>query len=100
MLQDVPQELIDIADIVIDYGLVKWGYHGRSSTMIDFSKPVPEVIRIGVGYDVIKDHAKLFWGIEFPNDPGKVSLPSGHLKILQPLKSLDELIDARRTAAV
>ena len=100
MLEDIQKELIDIADIVLDYGLVKWGSHGRSSTMIDFSKPVPEVIRIGVGYDVIKDHGKRFWGIEFPNDPGKASLPSGHLKILPPLKALDELIDSRRTAKV
>ena len=92
VVEDVPKELIDIADIVIDYGLVLWGSHGRSSTMIDFSGPRPEIVRIGLGYDVIKDHLARFWGItDLPEDPGKESLPSGHLKLLEPLKSLEKL---------
>lgn len=92
VVEDVPKELIDIADIVIDYGLVHWGSHGRSSTMIDFSGPRPEIVRIGLGYDVIKDHLARFWGItDLPEDPGKESLPSGHLKVLEPLKSLEKL---------
>jgi hypothetical protein len=89
--------LIDLADIVLDYGLVKYGFHGRSSTMIDFSGAVPEVIRFGVGYDVIQDHVRRFWGIEFPDDPGRQGLPSGHRKALQPLESLQYLIETRKT---
>ncbi|KAJ9610478.1 hypothetical protein H2200_005255 [Cladophialophora chaetospira] len=90
--QDINSEILDIADIVIDYGLVKFGYHGRSSTMIDFSGPKPEIVRIGVCYDVIKDHLKRFWNIEIPSDPGQSALPSGHLKTLPPLKSLEKLV--------
>jgi hypothetical protein len=92
-VEDIPSELIEIADIVIDYGLVKWGSHGRSSTMIDFSGPKVEIVRIGIGYDVIKDHLERFWGImDLPTDPGKDSLPSGHLKVLEPLPSLQKLV--------
>jgi len=99
VVEDIPKELIELADLVLDYGLVKYGFHGRSSTMIDFSKPVPEVVRFGVGYDVIQDHVKRFWGIEFPNDPGKKELPSGHRKVLPPLESLSRLIETRKMLA-
>ncbi|EXJ69245.1 uncharacterized protein A1O5_07281 [Cladophialophora psammophila CBS 110553] len=92
VVQDINPEILDIADIVIDYGLVKFGYHGRSSTMIDFSGPKPEIVRIGVCYDVIKDHLKRFWDIEIPPDPGMSALPSGHLKTLPPLESLEKLV--------
>jgi len=93
VVEDIPKELIDIADIVIDYGLVHWGSHGRSSTMINFSGPKLEIVRIGIGYDVIKDHLERFWGItDLPEDPGKELLPSGHLKVLEPLKSLEKLV--------
>lgn len=68
--------------------------------MIDFSKPEPEVIRFGVGYDVIQDHVKRFWGIQFPDDPGKKDLPSGHRKTLQPLQALDDLIQTRKMVSV
>ncbi|KIW10570.1 hypothetical protein PV08_11534 [Exophiala spinifera] len=91
---DIPKEILDIADIVIDYGLVKFGHHGRSSTMIDFSGPKPEIVRIGVCYDVIKDHMKRFWNIDIPDDPGKAALPHGHLKNLPPLASLQRLVAA------
>jgi hypothetical protein len=90
--EDINPEILDIADVVIDYGLVKFGHHGRSSTMIDFSGPKPEIVRIGVCYDVIKDHMKRFWDIDIPSDPGKSSLPSGHLKTLPPLESLEKLV--------
>lgn len=95
VVEDIPKELIAIADVVLDYGLVKYGFHGRSSTMIDFSKQVPEVVRFGAGYDVIQDHVKRFWGIELPDDPGKEELPSGHRKILPPSESLDRLIKTK-----
>lgn len=84
-----------MADIVLDYGLVKFGRHGRSSTMIDISKPQIEVVRIGVGYEVIKDHLKRFWDIDLPEDPGLASLPSGHLKTPAPLQALQDLISAK-----
>ncbi|KAI0844611.1 hypothetical protein F5Y00DRAFT_273942 [Daldinia vernicosa] len=91
-VDDINKELIDIADIVIDYGLLKWWVHGRSSTLLDFSGPSVEVIRIGACYDVIRDVLKRRWNIELPADPGMESLRFGHLRNLDPVKSLQDLI--------
>jgi hypothetical protein len=91
-VEDINKEIQEIADIVIDYGLVKWSIYGRSSTMLDFSGPKIEVVRIGACFDLIKDILKRFWQIEIPSDPGRESLPSGHLKMLIPLKSLEKLV--------
>lgn len=62
--------------------------------MINFSGPKPEIVRIGVAYDVIKDHLKRFWDFECPSDPGISALPGGHLKTLPPLQSLERLVAA------
>ncbi|KAI1661111.1 hypothetical protein F4813DRAFT_399185 [Daldinia decipiens] len=91
-VDDINKELIEIADIVIDYGLLKWWVHGRSSTLLDFSGPSVEVIRIGACYNVIRDVLKRQWNIELPADPGMESLRFRHLTNLDPVKSLQDLI--------
>lgn len=77
---------------MIDYGLLKWWVHGRSSTLLDFSGPSVETIRIGACYDVIKDVLKRRWNIDLPADPGMESLRFGHLRDLAPVQSLQNLI--------
>lgn len=79
---------------MIDYGLLKWWIHGRSSTLIDFSGPAGtlEVVRIGACYDVIKDVLKRMWDIELPTDPGLATLAAGHLKVPPKLESLEKLV--------
>lgn len=94
VVSDIEPEIMEIADLVIDHGLTKFADRGRSSTMIDFSGPKPEVTRIGVCYELIRDHLKRFWDIDSPPDPGVSSLPSGHLKTLPPLESLERLVAA------
>jgi len=94
-VEDINKEILDIADVVIDYGLLKWWIHGRSSTLIDFSGPTLEVVRIGACYDTIKDLLNRHWGIELPNDPGVASLPAGHMKVPPPLQSLEKLVASR-----
>jgi hypothetical protein len=44
--------------------------------MIDFKNL--RLLRYGAGYDVIKDAMKRFYEIDFPEDPGKDVLFSGH----------------------
>lgn len=88
-MNGINKELIDIADIVI--GLLKWWIHGRSSTLLDFSGPSVEVIRVGACYDVIRDVLKRR-NIELPPDPGMESLRFGNLRNLDPVKSLQDLI--------
>ncbi len=93
-MEDIQKEIIDAADIIIDYGLLKWWIHGRSSTMIDFSGENLEVVRIGACYEVIKDVLKRRWNIELPEDPGMDALRFGHLKTPAPLESLQRLVAA------
>ncbi|KAH8887147.1 hypothetical protein GQ53DRAFT_656421 [Thozetella sp. PMI_491] len=93
-VEDIQKEIKDAADIIIDYGLLKWWVHGRSSTMIDFSGEKLEVVRIGACYDVIKDVLKRRWNIDLPEDPGMEALKFGHLRTPVPLESLGRLISA------
>jgi hypothetical protein len=61
--------------------------------VIDFSKPTPEIVRIGSCYDLIKDVLWRRFQIEIPEDPGLEKNPFGHLKTPAPLASLQRLID-------
>jgi tRNA A37 threonylcarbamoyladenosine synthetase subunit TsaC/SUA5/YrdC len=76
-VEDIQQPIIDIADVVFDYGLRPFHHYRRSSTMIDFS--TMQVVRIGSCYDVISDAMRRHFGIDLPPDPGLDVLPSGHL---------------------
>lgn len=126
--EDIQQEINDIADIAIDYGLLKYNRYQRSSTstyspgeslappnlhtlivvcltnpcyniVIDFSGPKPEIVRIGACYEVIKDALWRNFQIETPDDPGLEKNPFGHLKNQEPLESLEKLIAAPRIKA-
>ncbi|GAA0899522.1 Sua5/YciO/YrdC/YwlC family protein [Pseudonocardia zijingensis] len=77
-VEDIQQPILDIADVVIDYGLRPFHHYRRSSTMIDFS--TMQVIRIGSFYDVISEALQRHFGIALPEDPGFDTLPSGHLR--------------------
>lgn len=94
-LEDVPEEIKSIADIVIDYGLAKYSVYGLGSTILGFGGDGVEVLRVGVCYDVIRDVLKRFWGITLPEDPGRASAPHGNLKDLPPSESLKKLIGKR-----
>lgn len=78
---DIQPEIRAIADVVIDYGLVKFHPYRRSSTMIDFR--TMEVVRIGSCYEVIADVLKRHFDVDLPPDPGLDALPSGHLREAQ-----------------
>ena len=61
-LADIEPEVLEIADIALDYGLLRWNCYGRSSTMInvaDFS-----VVRHGVCFDLIADALRRHFGID------------------------------------
>lgn len=76
-VEDIEPEIMEAADIVIDYGKRKYSVPRPSSTMIDFRSV--ELVRFGACYDVIKDVLHRFYGIQFPDDPGRDRLFSGHL---------------------
>lgn len=75
-VEDIEPEIQAAADIIINYGKMKYNSPRTSSTMINFRNV--ELLRFGACYDVIKDAFKRWYDIEFPDDPGKDTLFSGH----------------------
>ena len=63
-VEDIEPEVIDAADLVIDYGLMRWSNYKKSSTMInvhDFT-----IVRYGSCFDLISDILKRHYGVELP----------------------------------
>jgi tRNA A37 threonylcarbamoyladenosine synthetase subunit TsaC/SUA5/YrdC len=79
-VEDIEPEVREAADIIIDYGLRPYHSFHQSSSIIDFSTDPPNVIRIGLFYDVISDLMLRQFGLQLPADPGRAALPSGHLR--------------------
>lgn len=52
-VEDIEPEIIEAADLVIDYGLMRWASYNYSSTMIDFRDY--SVVRNGACFDLIQD---------------------------------------------
>jgi tRNA A37 threonylcarbamoyladenosine synthetase subunit TsaC/SUA5/YrdC len=63
-VQDIPEELKQIADTVIDYGLRKYHGYQRSATLINFQ--TIEVVRVGSCYELIADVLKRHFGVDLP----------------------------------
>lgn len=52
-VEDIEPEVIAVADLVVDYGLMRWACYGKSSTMLDLRDF--RVVRKGACYDLIED---------------------------------------------
>ena len=76
-VEDIQPEIIESADLVVDYGLAKYHLYRVSSTMINFDSM--QVIRTGCCYELISDILKRYFDFECPPDPGSTELPHGHL---------------------
>lgn len=63
-VQDIPHELLAIADTVIDYGLRKYHRYQRSATLIDFQ--TLEVVRVGSCYELIADVLQRHFDVRLP----------------------------------
>lgn len=63
-VEDIPQELISIADSVVDYGLRKYHRYQRSATLINFQ--TMEVVRVGSCYELIADVLRRHFRVELP----------------------------------
>ena len=77
LVEDIEPEILAAADIIIDYGRRKYATPRPSSTMIDFRDV--KLLRYGACYGVVQDVLKRFYGIEYPDDPGREVNFSGHL---------------------
>jgi tRNA A37 threonylcarbamoyladenosine synthetase subunit TsaC/SUA5/YrdC len=76
LVEEIEPEIIAAADIIIDYGKRKYSVPRTSTTMINFKNM--ELIRFGACYDVVRYTMQRYYGIEYPEDPGKEALFSGH----------------------
>lgn len=76
-VEDIQQEIRDIADITIDYGLRKYHTYRRGGTLINFD--TMQVVRMGACYELIAGVLKRWFNVDLPPDPGLEALPSGHL---------------------
>ena len=65
--EDIEPEILEAADIVIDYGLVRWNKYGKSSTMINIDQM--KVVRYGSCFDLIDDLLQRHFDIALPPDP-------------------------------
>jgi tRNA A37 threonylcarbamoyladenosine synthetase subunit TsaC/SUA5/YrdC len=64
---DIEPEIIEAADIVIDYGLMRWNRYAKSSTMIDIGEM--RVVRHGSCFDLIDDLLRRHFDIALPAEP-------------------------------
>ncbi len=65
---DIEPDIIEAADIVIDYGLMRWNRYAKSSTMIDVGDM--RVVRYGSCFDLIDDVLRRHFEIALPAEPG------------------------------
>ena len=63
-IEDMQSEILEIADIVIDYGLMKYNLYGQSSTLLNVE--TLEVFREGVCYENIGHILKKHFSITLP----------------------------------
>jgi tRNA A37 threonylcarbamoyladenosine synthetase subunit TsaC/SUA5/YrdC len=71
---DIEPEITRAADIVIDYGLMRWHRYGKSSTMINVSDM--KVVRYGSCFDLIEDLLRRHFGIQLPPEPPAAPQPT------------------------
>jgi tRNA A37 threonylcarbamoyladenosine synthetase subunit TsaC/SUA5/YrdC len=67
-VEDIEPDIIAAADIVIDYGLMRWNRYRKSSTMIDVG--AMRVVRHGSCFDLIDDLLRRHFDIALPAEGG------------------------------
>jgi tRNA A37 threonylcarbamoyladenosine synthetase subunit TsaC/SUA5/YrdC len=79
-VEDIQPEILEIADVVVDYGLRKCHVYQRSATILKFENGNVECLRIGSYYELISDVLKRHFDVDLPADPGRDVNASGHLQ--------------------
>ena len=77
-VEDIQPEIVEGADLVVDYGLAKYHLSEVSSTMINFDSM--QLIRTGCCYELISDILQRYFDFECPPAPGVEALPHSHLQ--------------------
>ncbi|KAE8373947.1 hypothetical protein BDV26DRAFT_300661 [Aspergillus bertholletiae] len=66
-VEDIEEEILEAADIVVDYGLQRYHVYGRPSILFDFG--AMRVMRMGSCYELFRERMRRIWGIELEEDP-------------------------------
>ncbi|CAI7630156.1 unnamed protein product [Penicillium pancosmium] len=66
-VEDIESEVLEVTDLVVNYGRQKWYLYGRAGTVIDLDNE--RVLRIGANYDVIGGRLANWFGWSVPDDP-------------------------------
>ena len=66
-VEDIEPEVLQAADLIVDYGLQKWHLYGRAGTILDLTQM--KVTRIGAGYEVFRERMRRWFQIDLPEDP-------------------------------
>ncbi|GLA04461.1 hypothetical protein AnigIFM60653_004511 [Aspergillus niger] len=67
LVEDIEEEIIEVADLIVDYGLQRYHVYGRASIVMDFGEM--KVLRMGSCYELFRERMGRFWGVELPEDP-------------------------------
>ncbi|PWY68512.1 hypothetical protein BO94DRAFT_540190 [Aspergillus sclerotioniger CBS 115572] len=66
-VEDIEDEIKEVADLIVDYGLQRYHVYGRASILVDFEEM--KVLRMGSCYELFRERMSRFWGVELPEDP-------------------------------
>ena len=66
-VEDVEDEIKDVATLIVDYGLQRYYMYGRAGVNVDFDKM--KVLRMGSAYELFRERMWKFWGVDLPEDP-------------------------------
>ena len=68
-VEDIEPEVLQAADLIVDYGLQKWHLYERAGTILDLTQMQVKVTRMGANYEVLRERMKRWFQIELPEDP-------------------------------
>ncbi|KAL5361679.1 DHBP synthase RibB-like alpha/beta domain-containing protein [Aspergillus floccosus] len=66
-VEDIEDEIKEVADLIVDYGLQRYHIYGRASIVMDFGQM--KILRMGSAYELLRERMRKFWGLELPEDP-------------------------------
>ncbi|KAI0455286.1 hypothetical protein F5B21DRAFT_211678 [Xylaria acuta] len=66
-VEDIEPSVYAAADLVVDYGLQRYHRYQRSGTILDVENM--RVLRIGAGYEILRERIKKWWGYDLVEDP-------------------------------
>ena len=65
-VEDIEDEIKNVASIIVDYGLQRYHIYGRPSINMDFENM--QILRMGSCYELFRERMMKFWGIALPED--------------------------------